>query len=168
MRLAALQRSRPLLGAELMASWRTRADAFPGALVAALVEQALAPEALRGWAARDALVSRGDDLAVRDLLTRAGHAVVRAVLALNRVYLPHSQLKWQRHLITGLRLAPAQLAERLYSTSADPPADALQTAEALLTDTTDLAEEHSDADISAFREALSQRRRVIDPPQPST
>jgi hypothetical protein len=41
-RLAALQRSRPLLGAELMASWRTRADAFPGILVAALVEQALA------------------------------------------------------------------------------------------------------------------------------
>jgi hypothetical protein len=49
MRLAALQRSRPLLGAELMASWRTRADAFPDILVAALVEQALAPEALKGW-----------------------------------------------------------------------------------------------------------------------
>jgi hypothetical protein len=29
MRLAALQRSRPLLGAELMAAWRARADAFP-------------------------------------------------------------------------------------------------------------------------------------------
>jgi hypothetical protein len=168
MRLAALQRSRPLLGAELMASWRTRADAFPGTLVDALVEQALAPEALRGWAARDALVSRGDDLALRDLLTRAGHAVVRAVLALNRVYLPHGQLKWQRHLTTGLRLAPAQLAERLNSTSADPPDDALQTAEALLADTADLAEQHSDADISGFREALSERRRVIDPPQPRT
>jgi hypothetical protein len=164
MRLAALQRSRPLLGAELMASWRTRADAFPGPLVVALVEQALAPEALRGWAARDALVSRGDDLAVSDLLTRAGNAVVRAVLALNRVYLPHGQLKWQRHLITGLHLAPARLADRLESTSADPPAYALLTAEALLADTADLAEEHSEADISAFRAALSERRRVIDPP----
>jgi hypothetical protein len=94
--------------------------------------------------------------------------VVRAVLALNRVYLPHGQLKWQRHLITGLRLAPAQFAERLKSTSADPPADALRAAEALLADTADLAEEHSDADISAFREALSERRQVIDPPQPRT
>jgi len=168
MRLAALQRSRPLLGAELMASWRTRADAFPGTLVAALVEQALAPEALKGWSARDALVSRGDDLAVSDLLSRAGHAVVRAVLALNRVYLPHSQLKWQRHLITGLRLAPAQLAERLKSMSADLPADALRAAEALLAETAGLAEEHSDADVSAFREALSERRHVIDPPRPST
>lgn len=166
MRLAALQRSRPLLGAQQMASWRTRADAFPGILVAALVEQALAPAALRGWAARDALVSRGDDLAVSDLLSRAGHAVVRAVLALNRSYLPHGQLKWQHHLITGLRLAPAQLAERLKSMSADPPADALRAAEALLAETADLAEEHSDADISAFRETLSERRRVIDPPPP--
>ena len=168
MRLAALQRSRPLLGAELMASWRARADAFPGILVAALVEQALAPEALKGWAARDALVSRGDDLAVSDLLARAGHAVVLAVLALNRSYLPHGQLKWQRHLITGLRLAPAQLDERLKSMSADPPADALRAAEALLAETADMAEEHSAADVSAFREALSERRRVIDPPQPRT
>ena len=57
MRLAAFQRSRPLLGAEMMASWRARADAFPARLVTALVEQALAPEALRGWAAREALAS---------------------------------------------------------------------------------------------------------------
>ena len=106
MRLAALQRSRPLAGAELMAAWRARADAFPGRLVSPLVEQALAPEVLRGWAAREALVSRGDDLAVSDLLTRAGHAVVRVVLALNRVYLPHWPLKWQRYLITGLGLVP--------------------------------------------------------------
>ncbi len=84
MRLAALQRSRPLLGAELITSWRARADNFPDELVSALVRQALAPEVLTGWAARDALASRGDDLAAQDLLTRAGHAVVRAVLAVNR------------------------------------------------------------------------------------
>src|SRR5689334_4285762 len=93
MRLAAIQRSRPLIGADLMASWRLRADAYPDALVTALVEQALAPAALAGWAAREALVSRGDDLAAADLLARTGHAVVRAVLALNRVYLPHRQFK---------------------------------------------------------------------------
>ena len=29
MRLAALQRSRPLLGAEMIASWRARADGLP-------------------------------------------------------------------------------------------------------------------------------------------
>jgi len=168
MRLAALQRSRPLLGAELMAAWRARADAFPDRLVSALVEQALAPEVLRGWAAREALVSRGDDLAVSDLLTRAGHAVVRVVLALNRVYLPHWPLKWQRHLITGLGLAPEQLAERLRSLTAGRPEQAFQAAEALLAETVTLADAHSEADIGAFREALSERRPAIDPPLPGT
>jgi hypothetical protein len=164
MRLAAIARSRPLIGADLMASWRARAGAFPDELVSALVEQALTPEALRGWAAREALVSRGDDLAVTDLLARTGHAVVSAVLALNRVYLPHRQLKWQRHLITGLALAPERLADRLGSMTAGGPEEALQAAETLLTEITALAQAHSAADLSDFRETLAERRRPIDPP----
>ena len=36
--------------------------------------------------------------------------MVGAVLALNRVYLPHSRLKWQRYLIAGLEVAPGRLA----------------------------------------------------------
>ena len=164
MRLAAVQRSHPLIGAELMASWRARAGAFPDELVTALVEQALTAEALRGWAAREALVSRGDDLAVTDLLARAGQAVFRAVLALNRVYLPHRQLKWQRHLIAGLALTPERFAERLGSLSTGRAATALRTAETLLAETAALAEAHSGADIGTFREALSERRRAIDLP----
>ena len=168
MRLAALQRSRPLLGTGMMASWRARADTFPRKLVSALVQQALAPEVLTGWSARQALVSRGDGLAVRDLLTRTGHAAVQAILALNRVYLPHCQLKWQRHLTTGLGLVPERLAERLESMSNGRPEEALQAAEALLAETVTLAEAHSDADIGAFREALSERRQAVDPPRPGT
>ena len=168
MRLAALQRCRPLAGTEMMASWRARADTFPRTLVSALVEQALAPEVLTGWSARQALVSRGDDLAVRDLLTRTGLAAVRAILALNHVYVPHRQLKWQRHLTTGLGLIPDHLAERLESLSNGRPAEALQAAEALLPQIVALAEGHCDADIRTFREALSQRRPAISPPQPGT
>ncbi len=164
MRLAAIQRSRPLIGADLMASWRLRADAYPDTLVTALVEQALAPAALAGWAAREALVSRGDDLAAVDLLTRTGHAVVRAVLALNRVYLPHRQLKWQRQLLSGLAVSPARLAERLGTLTAGPAEQALEAAAALLAETAALAEAHSGADISAFREILDERRQPVDPP----
>jgi ADP-ribose pyrophosphatase YjhB (NUDIX family) len=165
MRLAAVQRSHPLIGADLMASWRARAAAFPDELVSALVEQALTPDALRGWAAREALASRGDDLALGDLLSRVGHAVSRAVLALNRAYLPHRQLKWQHHLLTGLPLAPDQFAERLGFMTAGRPAEALRAAETLLAETAALAEQHSGADIGAFREELSERRRAIDPPR---
>jgi hypothetical protein len=167
MRLAAIQRSRPLLGAELITSWRARADSFPDGLVSALAQQALDPEMLTGWAARDALASRGDDLAAQDLLTRAGHAVVRAVLAVNRVYLPHRQIKWQHHLITGLEVVPERLAERLESMSASPPTEAFRAAEALLEDTVLLAEERTGADLSPFRQALAERRRPIDPPRAS-
>jgi hypothetical protein len=55
MRLAALQRSRPLLGGDLITGWRARADRFPGALATALLQQALTEEVLTGWQARDAL-----------------------------------------------------------------------------------------------------------------
>jgi hypothetical protein len=166
MRLAALQRSRPLLGAEAMATWRKRAETFPRPLVSALVEQSLAPEVLTGWPAREAFLDRGDSLALRDLMARTGHAAVRAVLALNHVYLPHRQLKWQHQLTTGLRLAPSRFAERLKVMSDGPPGEALPAAETLLAETVTLAGSHCDADITDFRETLSERRRAIGPPPP--
>jgi Domain of unknown function (DUF4037) len=166
MRLAALQRSRPLLGADLIISWRARADRFPGELAAALVQQALAEEVLTGWAARDALAARGDDLAARDVLTRAGQAVVQAILAVNRVYLPHRQLKWQHHLVSGLAAVPDRLTERLEAITASPPAVAFPAAQALLEDTVLLAEVRTGADLSAFRHALARRRQPLDPPPP--
>ncbi|HEY0936186.1 MAG TPA: DUF4037 domain-containing protein [Trebonia sp.] len=164
MRLAAVQRCQPLIGAEVIESWRTRAAEFPDNLVSALVEEALAPKALSGWAAREALASRGDDLALTSLRARSGQAVVHAVLALNRVYLPHRQLKWQRQLIAGLALAPDRFAERLGLVSAGPPEQALPALEGLLAEVADLAEAHSGADLEEFRETLAERRRSIDPP----
>jgi hypothetical protein len=164
MRLAALQRSCPLLGAELMASWRSRAGGYPDELVSAMVERALNPRVLASWAAREALVARGDDLAIQAMLSGIGYAVVGAVLALNRVYLPHSRLKWQRHLIAGLEVAPGRLAERLGLLTAAQPAEAVQAAEALLTDIVLLSEARTGTDLGSFREELSGRRRAIGPP----
>jgi hypothetical protein len=135
MRLAAVQRCRPLTGAGLVASWDSRAAQFPDTLVAALVEQALSPAALTGWGAREALVSRGDDLAVAGLLARSGHAV-----------------------------APDQLADRLGAIVAGSPSVAVAAAEALLAETAALAEARSGADLTAFRATLDERRRPIDPP----
>jgi 8-oxo-dGTP pyrophosphatase MutT (NUDIX family) len=166
MRLAAIQRSHPLIGADLMDSWRARAAAFPDELVSALAEQALSPDALRDWAARQALASRGDHLALSDLLARVGQAVFRAVLAVNRVYLPHQQLKWQRHLLSGLALTPDRFAERLRDLSAREPATSLRAAETLLADTVALVTAHTSADIAGFRTELSESRRAIDPPGP--
>ena len=83
---------------------------------------------------------------------------------LNRVYLPHSRLKWQRHLIAGLEVAPGRLKEQLELLSAARAAEALQAAEDLLTDIVLLSEAHTGADLDPFRDELSGRRRAISPP----
>ena len=163
MRLAAILGSQPLAGESQIASWRDRAG-YPDRLVEIMVEQTLDPAVLQDWAAREALIGRGDGLAARHLLSRAGFAVAKTVLALNRVFLPHRQLKWQRHLLSGLTVVPAQLTDRLDQLVSSPLADAFAAAEQLLADTVRLAATHSDADLTAFRQELSQRRPALDPP----
>ncbi len=49
MRMAALHRSRPLHGAELISTWRARAAVYPDKLVAAVVARSLSPDVLTGW-----------------------------------------------------------------------------------------------------------------------
>lgn len=164
LRLAALQRCSPLLGTQLIGSWRVRAARYPDDLAVALVEQSLAPQVLSGWEAREALASRGDDLAIHDLLARTERAVLSALLALNRIYLPHPLIKWQRQLISGLQVSPQGLAERLQMLWAAGHAEALQQAQSLLGETALLAETHTGADLSPFHDALSQRRPAIGPP----
>lgn len=164
MRLAAIQRSCPLVGAGLVESWRARAACYPDDLAVSMVGRALAPDVLAGWAAREALVSRGDRLAVHGLIVRIEHAVVTAMLAVNRTYMPHRLVKWQRFLIAGLEVVPAGLADRLDGLwPGDSPA-ALAEAEALLVETTDLAEAHTGADLSEFRQAIAERRHAVAPP----
>jgi hypothetical protein len=164
MRLAAVQRSQPLAGQSLVTSWRERADQYPDQLVVAMVERSLNPQVLTGWAAREAMARRGDDLAARALLSRIGYAVAGAVLALNRLYLPHRQLKWQQQLLSGLAVTPDRLTERLGQLFAPRTADAFQAAETLLADTVALAAARTQADLTGFRAELSERRRPLDPP----
>ncbi|MBV9792999.1 MAG: hypothetical protein JO016_03595 [Actinobacteria bacterium] len=166
MRLAAVQHSAPLAGADLIASWRARAARYPAALAEALVSQSLSPDVLTGWGAREAYAARHDELALRALLTRVGYAVAAAVLALNHVYLPHRRLKWQHDLLSGLTVAPAQLTARLDRLTSGPPAEAIRAAEDLLADTLELATEHTAADLTRFRLELSEKRRLVAPPAP--
>lgn len=163
-RLAALQRCLPLNGAELVMAWRARAALYPDRLVEAVVEQSLDSEVLRGWAARDALIDRGDELAVHALLTRIQLAVFGAVLALNRLYLPNPMFKWQKHLIGELVVVPEQFAERLQFLATSGSPDALREAETLMADIVQLVKTRTDADIASFCEGLLDRRHPIGPP----
>jgi hypothetical protein len=164
MRLAALQRCRVLHGADSVASWRSRAAGYPDALVSAMVQRWLAIDVLAGWSARDALVERGDQIAVHALLGRVETGVLGTMLALNRIYQPHRVAKWQRSLLAEVRLAPEHLAERMEDLWRLPTPQALAAAEALLTDALDLAARHCDAELAEFRDALGERRQPLESP----
>jgi hypothetical protein len=71
----------------------------------------------------------------------------------------HRTIKSQRHPVV-----PEQFAERLRLLGASRNAQALREAETLLTDTVQLVQARTDADIRSFCEELSQRRRPVDPP----
>jgi len=163
MRLAALQRCRPLLGMQLIESWRARAAAYPGKLMAALIDQALNADALTGWGAQEALASRRYDLVIHDLLAepnaRWSARSWRSIASTCQIQL----IKWQRDLAGQLTVVPERLEERLQLLWASNSAQALETAEVLLAETALLAEASTDADLSSFRAALSARRPVIEP-----
>lgn len=162
MRLAAIQRCAALREGEVIAAWRDRAGRYPDRLVVVMIDQSLSPSVLAGWSAREALAERGDRIALHALLTRIEQAVLATVLALNRVYRPHRMAKWQQHLIAGLNIAPNRLDERLDALWRRSPLDALANAEALLAEILRLAEQHTGAELSDFREAFLERRQAID------
>jgi hypothetical protein len=164
MRLAAILRCSPLFGDCLVLSWRDRASCYPDALAAAMVRQALAPEVVTGWAGREALVSRGDDAALHELLSRVERAVLEAVLAINRIYRPHRFLKWQRALLAELPNGPHDLPARLGRMWVARGKPALDEAEALLLDIANLAAGSTGADLGDFRAAVADRRPVLEPP----
>ena len=167
MRLAAIQRCHALSGAGLIDAWRVRASRYPDQLVTAMVEQSLTPTVLTGWSARDALVARGDHIAIHALLCRIEHAVLGSMLALNRTYRPHPLAKWQQQLLAGLDLAPDALPQRLEDLWHRPYPRALMNAETLLAETLRLAAQHSTADLGAFREALAEHRRPVEALRPN-
>ena len=78
---------------------------------------------------------------------------------------PHPSARSVGHLLTGLGVAPERLGQRLALITGGPPAEAVVAAEALLADVVTLTNTHTDADIAAFRTALAERRRAIDPPE---
>ncbi|MGH9115202.1 MAG: class I SAM-dependent methyltransferase [Acidimicrobiales bacterium] len=163
-RAASIGHSVVLLGAGLIEGWRARLETYPDALVAAAAARALDADQLPGWASRQALVERGDLLAVHDLLVRAQRAVLQAVSALNRAYLGHPLAKWQRSTVAAFRLAPPALGDRLERMWSLPPSEALGEAETLLVETATLAGRHGAVEVDELIDAVRRRRPALWPP----
>ena len=157
-RVTALRDGIPLHGHAVIEAWRTRCDDYPEPLAVAQVLEALdlrPRERLEMLAARDDVV-----LLLRDLLDGV-QAVLDALFAVNRVWMPHPFHKWLEREATLLAHRPDRLVERIRSLLVASPHDAVATLVALVEETYELARERvPEADVGPLWLAFEQRRVV--------
>jgi predicted nucleotidyltransferase len=89
--VAAVQHALVLHGEELVADWRERAATYPEALARAVAVQSLQWQG--GWGSAVAFAARGDLVALGSVVDPAIRALLRLLLALNRIYLAHPRFK---------------------------------------------------------------------------
>jgi Nucleotidyltransferase domain len=147
----------PLHGAETIERWRARALDYPDALRRRLVEHHWRFFPL--WYFEDRLAARDALLWRQQILVDAAFDLLAVLAALNRIYFSHFELKRLRALTARMRIAPADLADRIESLFALDPRSAGEELEALVRETQALvAAELPDVDLS-LRKPLGERER---------
>lgn len=110
LRLAALQNSIPLHGADLIHQWRARIADYPDALAEKIIRENID---LGGWDSVEFSFARGDLLLAYDLMSKVQKQILTVLLALNRTYMGHPRGKWLATFAEGMAYKPARLAERM-------------------------------------------------------
>ncbi|HEY6410933.1 MAG TPA: hypothetical protein VIY29_26050 [Ktedonobacteraceae bacterium] len=163
MRLYSLQHAMPLVGAELVERWRTRAAAYPTALAHAMLREHLVFEGF-GYA-EEMLAARDDMLALADIFCRVERQILGALLGLNRLYLPNPTYKGMDELIAEMRLSPPDLSARLKHTFRLPSLEGVHLLHSVIEDLFALIETYMpEFDTQPYRESIRQRRGVWDQP----
>jgi hypothetical protein len=157
--IAAVQHGLPLHGAELTERWRTKAAAYPDALVHAMVAQHLA---FRPRHLIEMFAERDDLLILHRCLVEVEQLILSVLMGLNRLYMPHPYFKWLDWTVAQMRIAPPDLARRLKLILLAEPRAAADQIHELIEETFDLVERHLPAfDTSAAR-AVFEERRVVE------
>jgi hypothetical protein len=137
----------PLLGAELVESWRGRLLPYPEPLRRAMIERHWRFFPL--WYHAPALARRDAELWRIEVLLEAAFDLLGVLAGLNRLYFTRHELKRMRALIARMERAPADLADRLESLFELDPEDAGATLAGLVEETRALvAAEYPDLDLS--------------------
>lgn len=110
LRLAAIQNSIPLHGADLIQQWRARIVDYPDALAEKIIRDNID---FGGWNTVEFSFVRGDLLLAYDLLSKVEKEVLTVLLALNRTYMGHPRGKWLARFADGMKYKPARFAERM-------------------------------------------------------
>lgn len=157
-RVAAIRAAAPLTGVDLLAEWKQRAETYPDLLQRRMVARYLRPERLAGWHLREALVHRGDLLALHRIIGRAERSVVGALHGLNRVFLGNPLMKWEQATVSQFRLAPPDLLQRLAAAWMGDVRARVRAVEGLLGETLELAERELGMSFAETRRVLARRR----------
>lgn len=116
-RATALLDGRALAGDGLVESWRARLTPYPEALAVAMLDQALPPRPVERL---EMLVERDDPVLLTRDVVEGVHAVLGALFAVNRRYVPHPFHKWLAFECAQLGLAPRDLEARIRRVLAVP------------------------------------------------
>jgi hypothetical protein len=163
-RLFSLQHGVPLLGHDLVARWRVKADAYPAALTHAMLRENLP---FRGfWYAEEMLAARQDVLLLYRSFVQIGQQMIGALLGLNRRYLATPDgLKWMHETLAAMPIKPDECAARITSAFRAEPFEGVRILKELITEILTLVETHCPIfDTAPYRANFQRQRQVLDGP----
>ncbi len=161
LRLYSVQHSVPVAGQSLAFDWKSRADAYPDGLTLVMLERNL--DFGRLFSNVDMLLARGDILGLYDAIVDAEKRLVRAMLGLNRIYLPVPEpIKRLDEIVDEMDLKPPDFAHRLKRILLDAPDQGLKALEELILEVDSLAALHREewtGSIGITKRGLARTRR---------
>jgi hypothetical protein len=144
----------PLMGEEILASWRRRA-VYSRELARVMIREHLVfgPRAYL-----ETLAQRGDFLLLRTLLGRIERQLLGILLALNQIFTPSWIGKWTPRTVALLSCAPPDFLERARWVWSLPDSAAIDAVHALVDETLVLVEGHyPEVDIGPARARIAAR-----------
>ncbi|MET9022738.1 nucleotidyltransferase domain-containing protein [Actinopolymorpha sp. NPDC004070] len=146
-------------GAPVIERWRRLATPYPRELAVAVVGATGMIDHFTRW---EVAHERGNSMQLAHLLSTAAKQLLDMLMALNGVYGPKPE-KWQAHITTNLKVAPADLPTRLSSVFTDKPPQAAATLASLVEETYDLVEsELPEVDVQRFRQVFRYARPPLE------
>lgn len=164
MRLYSVQHAVPVVGSELAEQWRQRVANYPDGLVHAMLDGTLG--FWRLFRNVDMIVARDDLIALTDGIVDVQKRLLRALFALNRVYLPIPEpIKRLDEVVDELQIKPDRLAARLRGMLRAQGEDAVSQLESLIEEVLDLVGENcKDFDVDSCRDELVRVRKAWESP----
>ncbi len=152
----------PLHGEPLVRQWQATIADYPDALAEAMVKHFLSFFPV--WGMRERFTTRDATWWLHQILVEAEEHILGTLAGLNHLYFSSFQFKRTHRFVQHMRIAPANLANRLDALLYADPSAALTQLEELVRETVALVEQHMpQIDTAAERKLLDYRQQAWEP-----